>query len=414
MADIITNSSPMILDNNISIKNILESKNHELSKEWDHEHVKYLAMELINLAKNDNENFSDEVINNLAIKMALFFINHNAEPDACDVLYELDLLHKLTEMTNMYNYEKICNYLLSCVSFETFPDDSKILSVVQDIYDMHKNYPLSLYNALRRNDLLKIKLIFNECQDKYFLLNYRVIKAQLSLILSNINPHIKLDESIEDSENLENIISNNLFKIYADYTLQELQLNVPKTVDQILKINQSSDALKGIIICYFLVSSKVDNRKSLLASTFVNGFSNVCSQKDSLLGIYPFNNGDKDLTESFSEFSQKAKSWIFKNQEQGVLAATASIGLICKGSADHSINLLSPFLLNQNDQIIEAQSIHYKWSKAGAALGIGLSSCGARDAADTTWALLREYLEEDNSISGDLASDYLIMSSMIG
>ena len=45
------------------------------------------------------------------------FIYHNEEPEAVDLLIEVEKLSKVVEFTNQNNYARVCNYLLSCSDY---------------------------------------------------------------------------------------------------------------------------------------------------------------------------------------------------------------------------------------------------------------------------------------------------------
>jgi 26S proteasome regulatory subunit N1 len=41
-------------------------------------------------------------------------MKHNEEPEAVDLLMEVERLDKLTQFTTVNNFERVCLYLLSC------------------------------------------------------------------------------------------------------------------------------------------------------------------------------------------------------------------------------------------------------------------------------------------------------------
>ena len=43
-----------------------------------------------------------------------YFMKHHEEPEAVDLLMEVESLDKLLDFTNDHNYERVCLYLLSC------------------------------------------------------------------------------------------------------------------------------------------------------------------------------------------------------------------------------------------------------------------------------------------------------------
>ena len=54
-------------------------------------------------------------------------MEHNAEPDACDLLFELERLDLLLEMMDGHDHQRVCLYLTSCVPFEAVVDDQIVI-----------------------------------------------------------------------------------------------------------------------------------------------------------------------------------------------------------------------------------------------------------------------------------------------
>jgi 26S proteasome regulatory subunit N1 len=48
----------------------------------------------------------------LAVQCATFFLSHNAEPDAVDLLEELEIVHKITELVDDDTYVRVCQYII--------------------------------------------------------------------------------------------------------------------------------------------------------------------------------------------------------------------------------------------------------------------------------------------------------------
>jgi 26S proteasome regulatory subunit N1 len=48
----------------------------------------------------------------LALEIASFFMSHNAEADACDLLIELEALDHLPALTDKITYPRVCLYIL--------------------------------------------------------------------------------------------------------------------------------------------------------------------------------------------------------------------------------------------------------------------------------------------------------------
>ena len=80
---------------------------------WGHEFVRHLAME-IGLEYNQRleaEKPTDD-IRALAMQIIPFFLSHNAEPDACDLLMEIEGLTELPKFVDKNTWQRVCLYLV--------------------------------------------------------------------------------------------------------------------------------------------------------------------------------------------------------------------------------------------------------------------------------------------------------------
>jgi 26S proteasome regulatory subunit N1 len=101
---------------------------------------------------------------------------------------------------------------------------------------------------------------------------------------------------------LQKIASNTLLTGYYQNLAKELEISDPKHPDQIYKTYLEDK--KG--------SSHIDSAKGNLANTYVNAFVNMASGKDSLM----------------LQRKEGDTAWIYKVKNEGLIAATASLGLI--------------------------------------------------------------------------------------
>lgn len=81
---------------------------------WGHEYVRHLSGEIINEhnARLEKEESIDELFK-LALEIVPFFMTHNAEADACDLLIEMEALDHLIEFVDKNTYERVCLYILA-------------------------------------------------------------------------------------------------------------------------------------------------------------------------------------------------------------------------------------------------------------------------------------------------------------
>ena len=100
---------------------------------WGHEYVRHLAAELgeeYSLREFDEEGeekASDENqvpgtvddLRTLAIECATFLLQHNAEPDAVDLLEELEIVDRIVDIVDENTYERVCQYMIRWVSSYT-------------------------------------------------------------------------------------------------------------------------------------------------------------------------------------------------------------------------------------------------------------------------------------------------------
>jgi 26S proteasome regulatory subunit N1 len=85
---------------------------------WGHEYLRCLAGQIgMNYQVRVEAEESVDQINQLVDQIIPEFINHNEEPEAVDLLLEVERLSALNDFTNKNNFERVCNYLLSCSDY---------------------------------------------------------------------------------------------------------------------------------------------------------------------------------------------------------------------------------------------------------------------------------------------------------
>lgn len=52
-----------------------------------------------------------------------YFMKNHEEPEAVDLLMEVESLDKMANFTNDSNFERVCLYLLSCASYAADPEE---------------------------------------------------------------------------------------------------------------------------------------------------------------------------------------------------------------------------------------------------------------------------------------------------
>ena len=83
--------------------------------DWGHEYLRQIAGEIGQLYNKrvEAQTEFDDLMFLVDIIIPYFMKNHE-EPEAVDLLMEVESLERVLNFTNDSNFERVCNYLLSC------------------------------------------------------------------------------------------------------------------------------------------------------------------------------------------------------------------------------------------------------------------------------------------------------------
>ena len=95
-----------------SLKYRLLSPSKDLGS-WGHEYMRHLALEIGRDFQNrmNDEKSTDDLVE-LALKLVPFFLSHNAEADAVDILSELEMIEQIVDFLDENNYPRVCLYMV--------------------------------------------------------------------------------------------------------------------------------------------------------------------------------------------------------------------------------------------------------------------------------------------------------------
>ena len=308
-----------------------------------------------------------------------FQLKHSCEPDAVDLLLEVEKLEKLNQHIDKHNYARVCLYLLSSCHFLPPPEDRIVLECAYNLYTQVKEYPDAAIVAIKLNDVQKLQDTFNAC-DKLGEDSF-ILKCQIAYIAAGANHGADLTEIIEGME--DNDAKETLEEIVSNSKLSEHFMNVARDLD-VTEAKTPEDVYKQ-----HLVDSRgggaIDTARQHLANAFVNGFVNAGFCKDKLVC-----DPEEDSSENMSK-----SNLIFKNKDHGKISATASIGLISLWDVDGGLPMVDKYLYSKDMNIL-----------AGALLAVGVTCAGTQSDCDPALALLAEHLtiEEGENASGTMAS----------
>jgi 26S proteasome regulatory subunit N1 len=118
-ADIISVLGMTISDKRECLKYRFLSTKEDIGS-WGHEYVRHLTAELALEwtdieAGNAVNNITKDELFKLAEDIVQFYMKHNAEADACDLLMEIEQLDVLFKYVEKDTYQRVCLYLLGSV-----------------------------------------------------------------------------------------------------------------------------------------------------------------------------------------------------------------------------------------------------------------------------------------------------------
>jgi len=163
-------------------------------------------------------------INQLVDQIIPEFINHNEEPEAVDLLLEVERLGALTDFTNSNNFQRVCNYLLSCSDYAA--DTEEMLHTFRTAYDIFKKfkrYPEAMRVAQKMNNLELIAELMRDCSDAVTL-------KQLAFMLAR-----QRNAYVSEDADLQHIISNQKLSEHFKSLARDLDVMEPKHPDSIFK-----------------------------------------------------------------------------------------------------------------------------------------------------------------------------------
>ncbi|KAI8912639.1 armadillo-type protein [Gorgonomyces haynaldii] len=321
---------------------------------WGHEYVRYLSSEIVaQWNAFDEENIKSQEAQQVmsqALEIVPFFMKHNAEADACDLLIELEGLDRLPSLVDKDTYNRVCLYILGCAPYVTPPDDVAIYKTAHQIYKTFGEYPAALQVALKLNDIELVKSDFAACPNP-------IVKKQLAFLLAR---HQVFFETEDDK--LNDIMRNTHLSEHFHALAKDLNIEEAKVPDDIYKrhLENIKSGSTGV---------NLDSAKQNLASTFVNAFINAGFGQDKLMM------GPEDT------------NWIYKNKDHGMLSAAASLGSIMLWDIEGGLGQIDKYLYSQEDNV-----------QAGALLAIGIVSAGVKNESDPALALLSEKVNSEKEI----------------
>ena len=303
-----------------------------------------------------------------------FHMKHNAEPEAVDLLIEVERLDILAGHVTTANHARTCLYLFSCSSYLPEPEDAEVLKVAHAIFMKVEKYTEAMRVACRLGVQETMEETFNAAEDK-------LVRRQMCYMLARHGHPLKLDEGpcevtdADELEELQTIMSNS--NLSANYLTLARDLDVmeAKLPEDIYKTHLMEGRAPA--------GAAVDSARANLASTFVNAFVNAGFGQDKLLTT---SEGAEGTEGDGSAGTGSNVSWIFKNKDHGKMSAAASLGSILLWDVEDGLPRVDNYLYSMEQQVV-----------AGGLLAVGLINVNVRNDCDPAYGLLYESVSKEDS-----------------
>lgn len=315
---------------------------------WGHEYVRHLALEIgQDYQRKLGEDEDLQGLISLARTLVPYFLSHNAEADAVDILSELERIEEIPQWLDENTYSRVCLYMVSMVNLLTYPEDQQFLRTAHEIYTSYNKLPQAMVLAIRLNDQELIRKDFDSTTDL-------ALKKQMALLCARQQIWLEAPSESEEDQAIMECLSNEKLPNHFKSLAKELNILDPKMPEDIYKSHLESSRTAGL--------TNVDSARHNLASAFVNAFTNAGFGNDKMM----LNSGEGDKT-----------SWVWKTKDDGMLSTTASLGMLVRWDIESGLDQIDKYTYASEDQI-----------KAGALLAIGILNSGVRIDAEPALALL--------------------------
>ena len=315
---------------------------------WGHEYVRHLALEIgqdYQRRLGDDEDPQDLI--KLTETLVPYFLSHNAEADAVDLLSELELIQEIPQWLDENTYARVCLYMVSMVNLLTYPEDQQFLRTAHDIYIHYNRLPQAMVLAIRLNDQELIRKDFDSTSDN-------ALQKQMALLVARQQIWLEGPSENEEDQTIVECLSNEKLPNHFKSLGKELNILDPKMPEDIYKSHLESSRTAGL--------TNVDSARHNLASAFVNAFTNAGFGQDKMM----LDPGEGEKT-----------SWVWKTKDDGMMSTTASLGMLLRWDIESGLDQIDKYTYAEDEQI-----------KAGAFLAIGILNSGVRIDAEPALALL--------------------------
>lgn len=325
---------------------LARSKDEDLGS-WGHEYTRHLALEIGKEYEKRLEKEQEvQDLTELALSLIPYFLKHNAEADAVDLLSELEMIEELPKFLDENTYSRTCLYMASMVNLLTYPEDQQFLRTAHDIYVKYGKLAQAMVLAIRLNDLELIRSDLESTEDV-------AMKKQLAFLIARQRISIDVPTDSPDDQAIAECLGNAHLPQHFKTLAKELNILDPKVPEDIYKSHLESGRNTG---------PAADSAKGNLAAAFVNAFVNAGFGQDKLMMV-----------------GEDESPWVWKTKDDGMVSATAAMGMILQWDIEEGLDKIDSFQQSAVNEV-----------KEGALLAYGVLNSGVKMEGDPVISLLAD------------------------
>ncbi|OHS94200.1 Proteasome/cyclosome repeat family protein [Tritrichomonas foetus] len=317
---------------------------------WGHEYVRCLTLVLVRAHENPADFPNTGQLDTLIGQISQYYMEHNDEPDACDLLLKVGKLDDILQLVDEESHKRVCTYLLQCYNYLPDPINTDVLRIVEKIYTKLGKTAQSMVIALKLNDHDLLHDIFSNCQDVN-------LQKQLAFLLAR---QLTVFEDEMDDEIVNIATNEHLYNRFKSIS-ERLSKSKAKTPDDVLHLQAQLGNRQ---------SSRGDKTLGLIAKSFVAAFHNAAIKED----LY--------------YTAPRGEECIMRNRLNGRAVAIATLGMLNLWDVEQGLNVLDRWARSEDQYIV-----------MGALTGVGIVSSAVRSEFDPAIAMLSDFL---NSPTADI------------
>jgi 26S proteasome regulatory subunit N1 len=312
--------------------------NREDFSSWGHDYVRQLSGSISSTYATHVARPDLDALVSLIIP---YYMKHNSEVDACDLLLEIGDVQRLVQYVDRTSAPRVCEYLETCAPYLNEGETQRVLDVVLAIFrGVHMPFS-AMRLALRLNNTTVAQEIFDQAPTG-------AVRAQLAYLCSVQGVILGVPGDDPDADTLSNIFMGKYLSQHHTSVAEQMDVAAPRHPDDIYKTTA-----EGAV--------RADSARLNLASTYVNAFAHAGLCKDAL--------------------DTGSEAWIVKNKNEGQLSAVAGLGLVHLWDLEMGASTLSRYDSHSDGRIV-----------GGALLGYGLVHARVRDEFNTAFSLISDKL----------------------